>query len=190
MKKTIAFSVSMLLAAPVLLYSAPAQAAGKASHTTLSHCVIQEVLPGKNMTGAFVNFRHTGQPVQVERVDVPDVSARAELHQMTMKDGVMEMGPLQDTTLKAGERVFRKGGDHIMLFDIASRPRLGSKHTLTAFFSDGTQASCKAVVASVKSVMKGAGMSGRDHGMHGHHMHADEHQHMDHHDMGHSSDGK
>ena len=57
-----------------------------------------------------------------------------------------------------------------MLFDVKQKPAIGSKHTLTVFFDDGSQASCDAVVKSVKDVMKDAGMSGHGHhGKHGHH---------------------
>ena len=127
------------------------------------------------MTGAFVHFHHTGAPVKLVRAEVPGVSARVELHEMVMQNGVMEMGPLKDLTLKEGERVFKKGGDHVMLFDVANKPKVGSKHTMTVFFDDGTQASCEAVVKSVKEVMKDAGIKhdghGAHHGKHGDHSH-------------------
>ena len=99
-----------------------------AAHTELKDCVIQEVLPGKNMTGAFVRFVHHGAPVELVRVEVPGVSPRIELHSMKMKDGVMEMARMTDLKLSEGERRFRKGGDHVMLFDIAQNPAIGSTH--------------------------------------------------------------
>lgn len=160
------------------LAALPACAAGPAAapHTELKDCVIQEVLPGKNMTGAFLRFVHTGAPVDLVRAEVPGVSPRIELHSMTMKDGVMEMGKMTDLTLKAGERLFKKGGDHVMLFDIAQKPRVGSRHTLTVHFSDDTQASCQALVKSLHDLMREAGIGqapahdhGRGHGGdHGH----------------------
>ena len=142
MKKTMMFSVAALLAAPAVLFSGSAAAAEAASHTTLKNCVIQEVVPGKDMTGAYVTFVHTGAPVNLKGAEVPDISQRVELHNMVMNNGVMEMGPLKDLTLNDGERVFKKGGDHVMLFDVKQKPAIGSKHTLTVFFDDGSQASC------------------------------------------------
>ena len=124
---------------------------------------------------------------------MPDISQRVELHNMVMNNGVMEMGPLKDLTLNDGERVFKKGGDHVMLFDVKQKPAIGSKHTLTVFFDDGSQASCDAVVKSVKDVMKDAGMSGHGHhGKHGHHKgghHKDGHHKDGHHKDGHHKDG-
>lgn len=129
-----------------------------AAHTELKDCVIQEVLPGKNMTGAFVRFVHHGAPVELVRVEMPSVSPRIELHSMKMKDGVMEMARMTDLKLSEGERRFRKGGDHVMLFDIAQNPAISSTHTMTVYFSDSTQAHCQAVVKSVREVMKDAGI--------------------------------
>ena len=132
-----------------------------------------------------MTFVHTGAPVNLKGAEVPDISQRVELHNMVMKNGVMEMGPLKDLTLNDGERVFKKGGDHVMLFDVKQKPAIGSKHTLTVFFDDGTQASCEALVKSVKDVMKDAGMSG--HGHHGKHGH---HHKGGHHKDGHHGDKK
>lgn len=129
-----------------------------ASHTELKDCVIQEVLPGKNITAAFVRFVHTGAPVELVRAEVPGVSSRIELHSMTMKDGVMEMARMNNLTLVAGERLFRKGGDHIMLFDIARPPAIGSRHKITVYFSDDTKASCEAVIKPLQEIMRDSGI--------------------------------
>ena len=166
MKKSLMFSVAALLSVPAALLSGSAVAAEAASHTTLKNCVIQEVVPGKDMTGAYATFVHTGAPVKLKSAEVPTVSPRVELHEMVMQNGVMEMGPLKDLTIKEGERVFKKGADHVMLFDVTNRPAIGSTHKLIVHFEDGSQASCDAVVKSVKDVMKDAGMSEHGHGDH------------------------
>lgn len=153
----------VLIASALLMAQVQAAEPRVATHTQLHDCVIQEVLPGKNMTGAFVRFVHTGEPVELVRAEVPGVSQKIELHSMAVKDGVMEMIPLQNVRLEAGERVFKKGADHVMLFEIAEKPAIGSKHTMTVHFSDGTQASCEALVKSVQDVMKDAGIKGGKH---------------------------
>lgn len=155
-----------LIALTAALMACQAQAAEPAatSHTVLKDCVIQEVLPGKDMTGAFVRFVHRGEPVEMVRAEVPGVSDRIELHSMAVKDGVMEMIPLTNPTLEAGERVFRKGADHVMLFDIKDKPAIGSRHTIRIYFSNQTVASCEAVVKSIQDVMKDAGIQGAAHG--------------------------
>lgn len=147
------------------LFALHAHATGPAvaAHTELKDCAIQEVLPGKNMTGAYVRIVHKGAPVDVLRAEVPSVASRIELHSMALKDGVMHMVPLTDVKIRDGERVFKKGGDHVMLFDVTRKPAIGSRHTMTLFFSDNTQASCEAVVKSVQEVMQEAGLTPTGH---------------------------
>ena len=138
------------------LCSGLAQADEVSSTTTVSDCVIQEVLPGRAMTGAFVTFNHQGDPIEILESLIPSISDQVELHQMTMVDNVMTMGPLQDTTLEAGQRFFRKGGDHVMIMKIPEDkiPKIGDTHSMTFKFSDGTTATCDALVKSLDDVMK------------------------------------
>ncbi|MDO4232669.1 MAG: copper chaperone PCu(A)C [Lautropia sp.] len=179
MKKLVAL-IAAAVVLPACTSTAPSLSQGNgATHTQLKDCVIQEVIPGKDMTGAFAKFVHEGPAVQITRAEVPGVSNRVELHSMEMKNGVMEMIPLTNPSLDAGERVFKKGADHVMLFDIANKPAVGSHHEMKVYFSDGTHASCTAVVKSVKEVMRDAGMTmqgGHDaKGAHGGHKPADAH---------------
>ncbi len=138
------------------LYSSLAQANDIRSTTTVNDCVIQEVLPGRAMTGAFVTFNHQGEPVDILESLIPSISNQVELHQMTMIDNVMTMGPLQNTTLETGQRFFRKGGDHVMIMKIPEDkiPKIGETHTMTFNLSNGTTTTCEALVKSLDDVMK------------------------------------
>ena len=159
------------------------------AETKLSDCVIQEVIPGKDMTGAFLKFEHSGKPVQIESASIPSITSDIELHAMEMKDGVMSMVPLQNKELKEGERVFKKGGDHVMLMKIAADkfPKAGEKHTITVNFDDKTSASCEAEVKTVKEVIEAAKAKGdwKDEYDHGH-----GHEAKGHEDKGHQHDCK
>lgn len=161
--------IVLMAAAAVVLQgctSMPGADASKvATHTQLHDCVIQEVIPGKDMTGGFARFVHEGPTVDIVRAEVPGVSDRIELHSMAMVNGLMEMTPLTNPKLEAGERIFKKGADHVMLFDITNKPERGSRHTMTVYFSDGTHASCEALVKSVDEVMRDAGLGAKGHGM-------------------------
>ena len=55
--------LSFVLAA-LFLASGAALAADQTT-TTVENCAIQEVLPGKDMTGAFVTFQHKGPSVNI-----------------------------------------------------------------------------------------------------------------------------
>lgn len=164
------------------------------AETKLSDCVIQEVIPGKDMTGAFLKFEHSGKPVQIESASIPSITSDVELHAMEMKDGVMSMIPLQNKELKEGERVFKKGGDHVMLMKIAADkfPKAGEKHTITVNFDDKTSASCEAEVKTVKEVIEAAKAKGdwKDEYEHGHSHEGKGHEAKGHEDKGHQHDCK
>lgn len=137
------------------------------SPTQLTHCVIQEVLPGRHATGAYLRIHHQGKPVDIVKAEVPSLSSRVELHSMEMRNQVMLMRPMTNLRLPAGERVFQKGGDHVMLFDIKQPPAIGSLHTLRLHFSNGSSASC---TATVKSFQELVGQQKHTH-THTHHHH-------------------
>lgn len=161
--------------------TAEAASTATAGNTTLSDCVIQEVIPGKDMTGAFLKLEHKGSPVQIEGAKIDSITDTVELHSMEMKDGVMSMIPLTDKELKEGERIFKKGGDHLMLMKIAQDkfPKAGDKHTITVNFSDKSSASCEAVVKTVDQVIEEAKAKGdlpKDHDHKHDHKHDGKHK--------------
>ncbi len=153
--KRIAISAAALLALCACA-SEPAktEAIKTATHTQLNDCAILELTPGREATGAYTRITHTGAPVDIVKAEVPSLSQRVELHSMEMKDNVMTMVELKDVTLKEGERVFKRGADHVMLFDLKGETVVGSTHTMTLHFSDGTQASCQATVKSMKEILE------------------------------------
>lgn len=153
---------------PLLAQAADPASAPAATHTELHDCVIQQVLPGKSATGAYLRLVHKGAPVQLLKAEVPGLSPRVELHSMAMQNGVMHMHPMTDLQLLEGERVFKKGADHVMLFDIAQAPAIGSRHTLHIYFSDNTRASCQAEVKAFEALMQGPAAAHQHPPAHGH----------------------
>lgn len=125
-----------------------------AEQVEVDDCLIQEVLPGKHMTGAFVTFdNQTDHDVVLEAAAVPSISEHVELHEMKHQDGVMKMQEIEQFTLPPGKTAFKKGGYHVMITKIADLPEVGSEHEITFTFADGETASCTAKVASVDDVM-------------------------------------
>lgn len=155
--KKILFSI--LLTSTTL---SPVFALSEAPINQLSDCVIQAPIPGKHMTGAFLQIkRHNDTATTITNVEVPSVTVHAELHTMTMKDNVMSMTPMKDLTVK-GNRIFRKGGDHIMLMQIPhdKLPKAGETHTITMHFADGLSASCEAIVKTPEEIIKASKKTG------------------------------
>jgi len=66
------------------------------------------------------------------------VSARVEMHEHTMKDGVMKMSQVMSIDVPAGGEVeLKPGGYHIMLFETKSKYGPGDKIDLTLKFESG-----------------------------------------------------
>lgn len=122
---------------------------------TLSNCQIQEVIPGKMMTGAFFQLHHEGGEESIISAAIPDLTPMVQLHQMTMKDGVMEMKQVPSFPVKAGDNVYDNStGFHLMVMNLKAAPAVGTVHTLTLTFDNGETASCEAEVVSVSTIMQ------------------------------------
>ncbi len=146
----------------VVALSAHAQEATPADApiNSLSDCVIQEVLPGKHMTGAFFKLIHEGAPQTLVGAKIPSITDDVELHSMEVVDGIMSMKQIHDYPIKAGETRFKKGSYHLMLMKIPQNPEIGSTHDITLKFADGSSATCSAIVKTVAEVIDEAEAGG------------------------------
>ncbi|UVK47459.1 copper chaperone PCu(A)C [Mesorhizobium sp. AR07] len=87
-----------------------------------------------------------------------DISEKAELHQMGVKDGVMTMRPVADgLEIPAGGKVaLAPGGYHLMFIGLKRQPKQGEKFSATLTFE-------KAGTVSVDFAVEGMGeMGGMD----------------------------
>jgi len=102
------------------LISSAAMAAGDVS---VSNCLIQEVIPGKQMTGAFFDIENKGkEDVKLTGAAADKITSHVELHEMIHKDGKMEMSQIQEYNVTPGSvHHFKKGGYHVMLMDIEDK---------------------------------------------------------------------
>lgn len=68
-----------------------------------------------------------------------DVAAKTEIHEMTMKDGIMTMRPLpQGIDLDPGETVeLKPGGTHIMFIDLTRPLKEGQQMSAKLVFEHG-----------------------------------------------------
>lgn len=174
------------IATMALLTTAMAAAQAQVS---VSDCVIQEVIPPKRMTGAFLNLHNEGDKAAVlVSATAPTVTEHVELHEMAVVDGVMSMREIPQYDVTPGDHAFVKGGYHVMLMSIDNPPKVGETHEIDLQFEDGSELSCEAKVLSVDEVMELYGVKGgHDHGHHHDHKHDDGHDHKHGHDHG---DGK
>ena len=95
--------------------------------------------PGAEVGGAYATFRNTStKELRITGVSSA-VSGSAEIHEMSMVDGVMRMRHLEDgLRLPPGATVSLKpGGDHIMLMTLKHPLKAGDAVALEFRVSDG-----------------------------------------------------
>lgn len=99
-----------LLAA--VLCSQPAWAAD----VKVDEAWMRATAPGQEVAGAFMNITSA---TDAKLTGVTSPAGTAQLHSMSMSNGVMEMRALKDIPLPKNEMVkLMPGGMHIMLFDL------------------------------------------------------------------------
>lgn len=116
---------------------------------------VRATVPNQPATGAFMRLT-ANEDVKLVRVNSP-VAAKTELHEMTMKDGVMTMKPLASLELPAGQPVILDThGYHIMLINPKEQIKEGATVplTLTVVDEDGNETSVK-VDAPVRPLASG-----------------------------------
>jgi hypothetical protein len=79
------------------------------------------------------------------------VSARVELHTMSMEGGVMKMRPVEKIEVPAAGRVSLKpGGLHLMLIDLKQPLKEGTRVPLTLTFQSGAAKTTVSIEAEVR----------------------------------------
>lgn len=96
--------------------------------------ILVEGRPGS----AYFQIENTGD-IDDKLISVSSsVSPRVEIHEHTMKDGVMKMSQVDSIEIKAKSSVqLKPGGYHIMIFDTSSKYEIGDQIDLTLHFENG-----------------------------------------------------
>lgn len=91
--------------------------------------------PGQQVAGVYFDIESKrGAKLVGAQTSLTD---RAELHLMSMDNGVMRMRRIDSVDLPAGETVkFKPGGYHLMLLDLKQPLEAGSKFALTLLVED------------------------------------------------------
>jgi periplasmic copper chaperone A len=78
------------------------------------------------------------------------LAVRAEMHEMAMDGGKMNMAPIDGGLAVPAKRqiAFETGGKHVMLFDISPKMTDGEKMPLTLLFASGTTLETQADVVA------------------------------------------
>ncbi len=91
---------------------------------------------GAKIAGGYLTIENKGSAADRLIGAAVDVAARVEVHEMSMKDGVMTMRPLdKGLAIEPGKTVkFAPGGYHLMLMDLNSPLKQGDKVPVTLEF--------------------------------------------------------
>ncbi len=88
-------------------------------------------------TAAYLTIRNEGSEPEVLASIKASVSELAEVHKMTMTDGIARMGPAGAVKIPAGsEVVLNPGGLHVMLMKLKQPLKEGQKFTMTLIFEN------------------------------------------------------
>ncbi len=121
---TLAIALSITAAVPTLAADkTPAKPADKAAkaepveHVKITGAWIRTTAPGASTAAVYMKME-SDVPLRLIQAE-SDAAKSAEVHEMKMVDGVMQMRPIVPLEVAAGKVVtFKPGGYHIMLLDI------------------------------------------------------------------------
>lgn len=95
---------------------------------------VRATVPAQKATGAFMQL---SSKIDTRLIAVSSPVARAEIHEMAMKDNVMRMRQIAALDLPAGKTVALKPGSyHVMFFDLKNPIKEGDVVPLTLVFED------------------------------------------------------
>jgi periplasmic copper chaperone A len=122
-----------------------------ANPITVDNSYVREVIPGNNVTSAYMAINN-GSDKDIMLVGATsDISPRVEIHAHAMEDGMMKMRQLASLNVSAKQSVFLQPmGFHLMMFEIDKPVKAGEIVTITLLFNDGSEVKLNAPVRSIK----------------------------------------
>ncbi len=121
----------LLAASALFLASAAAYA-----DVTVSDAWARATAPGQEVGAAYMTLK-SDKAATLAALSSP-AAGSVEIHEMSMKNGVMKMRMLDKLTLPAGKVVkLEPGGFHLMLIDLKKPLKVGEKIELTLALKDG-----------------------------------------------------
>ena len=112
-------------------------AAHASAQVQVTDAWVRASVPGQPSSGAFMTLTADSDSTLLS-VASP-VAKDVQIHEMSMKDDVMRMGPVDSVALPAGKAVkLDPNGYHVMLMGLTAPIEAGEDVELTLTFSDGS----------------------------------------------------
>jgi copper(I)-binding protein len=144
----------VLLALAASLLVAPAMA-----EVTVTDAWVRGTVPAQKATGAFMKLKSSDEAKLVAAAS--PAAKIVEVHEMSMKDNVMQMRAVDAVALPAGKLVeLKPGGYHVMFIDLVKPLEKGASVPITLTFvgKDG-----KKVTQEVKAEVRSPGGEAHKH---------------------------
>lgn len=156
-----------VFSALVLLFSGSLMAGGHGHHhktdaeLAAHNAWVRLVPPVSNISAAYMMLHNNGGQDQVISGATSPVAADVEVHETSMKDGVMRMSEAKNLTVPAAGHIMMKpGGYHIMLINLKRPLKEGELVPITINFQSGQALTLE---APVKAAPMGQGMKHHKH---------------------------
>lgn len=108
-----------------------------AGEVTVRDAWTRATVPGQKVAGVYFDIESNAD-ARLVGVDTA-LTAAAEIHQMSMEDGIMRMRAVPGVQLPAGKTVrFEPGGYHVMLFDLPRQLRAGERILVELLVQDAS----------------------------------------------------
>lgn len=128
------------------VFSAHAQSPAK-TEVKVFDVWARTTVPGASVSAAYMHIK-SAKPMKLVKAESP-VAAMTEIHQMSMKDGVMSMSAVDAVDIPAGKLVdLKPGGLHVMLMQLKQPIKKGDEVPLKLTFEDAAK---KVIVLEVKA---------------------------------------
>lgn len=113
------FAASAIAAAAIISQAALAQIAEPPVPVTVTNAWAKTTVPGGKVSAAYMDIKSTA-PVKLLKAET-SIAGNVEIHNMSMKEGVMEMKAVDAIDVPANKTVSLKpGGYHVMLMMLAA----------------------------------------------------------------------
>lgn len=118
---------------------------------------------GAKVAGGYLSIQNTGSAADKFTGGSSEIAGRVEVHEMSMKDGVMTMRPLDaGVEIKPGETIALKpGGFHIMFLDLKRQLKQGERVKSTLTFEKAGTIEVEFVVDAVGARSSGEAGAGQ-----------------------------
>lgn len=113
---------------------------------------VRETIPGTQVSSAYFTIENNSSN-EVALISVSsDISDKIELHQHSMKNGMMKMAQVSKISVGAnGHTILQPFGLHVMIFNLTTPLKAGEQVTFTLTFHDESQFDITLPIVSIKN---------------------------------------